>query len=408
MVHQSATESLETRQRSSGIIPLRKKTALPVEVGEFWTAKQRQMHPIHYAISYRASFKPELPDFFLRKYLPSGTGGRVLDPFGGRGTTAIQANLLGHSAVHNDLNPVCKFLASSRQTIAPLESLKATLGSLDLAKRNRRIEKGEKERLSPFFHEKTLIELMNLRHELKRNESPEMKYIGLTALSRLHGHSDGFFSVYSFPQISIMPGAQRRNNLKRGVVPDYRGIRERIERKMARDLSQPLPAHYHAASVQNHYCGHDARDLASVKSESVDLIVTSPPFLNKVDYLTDNWMRAWFLDLEERIEAIELMVTPDLNEWVRFMNDVIVEMGRLLVPGGRAVIEVGEVSVGGKILNLEEFLANLSPIRVPGGRMEAERVFIHSQKFTKLANCWDVRNNELGTNTNRCIVIRKE
>lgn len=41
--------------------------------GEFWTAKQRQGHPIHHTVSYRASFKPELPSFFMKEFLKRKT-----------------------------------------------------------------------------------------------------------------------------------------------------------------------------------------------------------------------------------------------------------------------------------------------------------------------------------------------
>ena len=76
-----------------------KKNQSQISVGEFWTAKQRQAHPIHYTVSYRAAFKPELPSFFIQEYLGKKKK-VVLDPFGGRGTTAIQANLDGHYAIH--------------------------------------------------------------------------------------------------------------------------------------------------------------------------------------------------------------------------------------------------------------------------------------------------------------------
>jgi hypothetical protein len=85
----------------------------------------------------------------------------------------------------------------------------------------------------------------------------------------------------------------------------------------------------------------------------------------------------------------------------------MVEMGRLLKPGARAVIEVGEVISGGKTVNLEELLMENLPLKVKGGILKAEKVYINSQKFTKLANCWDVKNNVKGTNANRCLVIRK-
>ena len=35
-----------------------------------------------------------------------------------------------------------------------------------------------------------------------------------------------------------------------------------------------------------------------IDNESVHLTVTSPPFLDVVDYKADNWLRCWFLDID--------------------------------------------------------------------------------------------------------------
>jgi DNA modification methylase len=80
---------------------------------EFWTSKQRQEFPLHYILSYRASFKAELPDFFLFENFQNKAT-RVLDPFGGRGTTALQANLLRRIAFHNDINPISEKIAYAK------------------------------------------------------------------------------------------------------------------------------------------------------------------------------------------------------------------------------------------------------------------------------------------------------
>jgi hypothetical protein len=387
--------------------PVRRYPEYPVHRGEFWTARQRQMHPVHYSVSYRASFKPELPDFFMQRYLTGRSV--VLDPFGGRGTTALQANLNGHAAVHNDISPVSVFISSSRKSIPPIERIAARLESLDLARLGRPWTPEEKDRFSPFFHERTFRELIGLRSVwMDERHDDELNYIMLTALTRLHGHSDGFFSAYSFPQISIPPEAQRRNNEKRGVMPGYRNVAERILKKARRDLSRPIPDAFHTASRSNRYLRGDARTLKGVRASSVDLIVTSPPFLDKVDYAKDNWMRAWFIGVEEEVRSLSMAVFSDPEEWLGFMKDAILEMGRVLRVGGRAVIEVGEVEYGNRILYLEELLASLFPLRLRTGTLRVEELFLHTQEFTKLANCWDVKNNEKGTNTNRCLVIRKE
>ncbi len=365
------------------------------------------MHPMHYTVSYRASFKPELPDFFIQRYLPGGKG-VVLDPFGGRGTTILQANLLGFQGIYNDLNPASVFLAKARQIVPPLEDVLVRLSALDLKSRRPAPSTSEKERFLPFFHPSTFSEILNLREALLSDmDDPSMCTIGLAALSRLHGHSDGFFSVYSFPQISIMPSAQRRNNLARGQKPEYRDVKVRIRKKLERDYALPIPEAFAGAAARNVYLNGDARKLKGVRTGSVDLIVTSPPFLDKVDYQADNWMRAWFLDLEEKAGSAPLMITPDVGEWRDFMRSVIAEMGRVLKPGGKAVIEVGEVKKGRNLHNLEDEMISSLPIQIGSRRIEARELLLNVQSFTKLSNCWDVSNNLKGTNSNRCLVLEK-
>tara|TARA_Y100001937_G_scaffold112525_2_gene160233 strand:+ start:57593 stop:58972 length:1380 start_codon:yes stop_codon:yes gene_type:complete len=387
-----------------------KASDVPVTVGELWTSRQRQMHPIHYTVSYRASFKPELPDYFIKRFLADRDSAHVLDPFGGRGTTTIQSNLNGFSATHNDLSPIAGFLGRARRRIPDFEELESRLGSIELSSKKSNISDRDFVRLEPFFHEKTIHEIQNLKQlHLDNRDDPALSYIALTALSRLHGHSDGFFSVYSFPQISIMPDAQRRNNQKRGLTPEYKAIKERILKKMKRDLSQELHPSFNAAAAGNRYLSCDARNLEGVETSSVDLIVTSPPFLDKVDYKKDNWMRAWFLGVEDRMDDLPLAIFARLEQWKDFMREAIREFGRILKPGGHAVIEVGEVVSQNEMIFLEREMAEMLPLEVQGGgRVVAQEICINQQEFTKLANCWKVTNNSRGTNTNRCLVIRKE
>lgn len=85
--------------------------SIPVYVGEFWTAKQRDGHSLH-EVSYRACYKPQLPDYFISRY--AGANCVVFDPFLGRGTTLIQARLRGCHVVGSDVNPLCLRLTKPR------------------------------------------------------------------------------------------------------------------------------------------------------------------------------------------------------------------------------------------------------------------------------------------------------
>ena len=84
---------------------------LPTHVDEFWTAKQRAGHSLH-EVSYRACYKPQLPAYFIEKFCKPESV--VYDPFMGRGTTLIEAQLHGHRVIGNDVNPLSKILASPR------------------------------------------------------------------------------------------------------------------------------------------------------------------------------------------------------------------------------------------------------------------------------------------------------
>ena len=102
---------------------------LPVYVNEFWTAKQRAAHSLH-EISYRACFKPQLPRFFISRLTRPGE--LVHDPFLGRGTTALEAALLGRRAAGNDRNPLSRLLLEPRFDPPPLVEVAARLAGLDL------------------------------------------------------------------------------------------------------------------------------------------------------------------------------------------------------------------------------------------------------------------------------------
>jgi len=80
-------------------------------LNEFWTARQRQANALH-EISYRACFKPQLPEFFISRLTEPGD--TVYDPFMGRGTTPVQAALMGRRAVGNDINPLSIVLTVRR------------------------------------------------------------------------------------------------------------------------------------------------------------------------------------------------------------------------------------------------------------------------------------------------------
>ena len=374
--------------------------AVPVYVNEFWTARQRQANPIH-EVSYRACFKPQLPRFFIERL--SGAGDVVYDPFMGRGTTLVEAGLLGRIPYGCDVSPVSSCLVTPRLRIPSFSDVSARLDEIDY-----QLDVDFPEDLLTFYHPETLREICSLRQYLfQRQESGQFDslddWIRMVALNRLTGHSPGFFSVYSLPpNQAVSLKSQAKINQKRDQVPPRRLVSELIRKKSKRLLSESndeLREMVGQVGDQAVVLSQMADSTPQIADESVALVVTSPPFLDIVDYATDNWLRCWFLGVDTK--GVEMTVPTKLGHWEESMTEVFRELFRIVHRGGFVAFEVGEVRKGK--VKLE------SAVLRCGYRVgfEPGLVMINDQQFTKTANCWGIDNNSKGTNTNRIVVFSK-
>ena len=375
---------------------------VPVYRGEFWTAKQRQAASIH-EVSYRACFKPQLPAYFISRLTKSGD--TVYDPFSGRGTTAVEAALHGRKVAANDINPLSAILTRPRLEAPDLDAIAARLAEIDLSAKSV-IETD----LSMFFHVDTLREISALRAYLhERNvhgaEDAIDRWIRMVATNRLTGHSKGFFSVYTLPP-NQATSAQRqiKINQQRAQTPEYRDTRALIlkkTRQLQHDLDDAQRACLHAAAAGAQFLTGKADATHSIAARSVQLTVTSPPFLDIVQYASDNWLRCWFNNLDADAIAAAITMSRTIDDWNVTMARVFTELYRVTRKNGWVAFEVGEVRKGK--LRLEEHVVPLGT----GAGFTCEAILFNEQRFTKTANIWGIGNNEAGTNSNRIVVFRK-
>lgn len=370
--------------------------------GSFWTVQQRQACSLQ-EVSYRACFKPQLPRYFIERL--TSPGDVVYDPFSGRGTTGIEAGLLGRNVVLNDINPLGILLARPRFFIPDLGDLEQRLRSIDLTTA-RRADRD----LSMFYHSRTESELVGLKTYLderqKAGEEDELdQWIRMVATNRLTGHSKGFFSVYSLPpNQAASPQSQLKINARLKQTPDYRDVVKIVLKKsksLISDVSQDVAIRLRAAGNRGQFLCEDARRTAAVGEGSVQLVVTSPPFLDVVQYAQDNWLRFWFNGISNEDVAHRMTMHRKLDDWSRAMGDVFRELFRVVRPNGWVAFEVGEVS-GGSI-HLDEAVV---PLGVAAG-FRFGGVMINEQTFTKTSNIWGVNNNGKGTNTNRIVLFQR-
>ncbi len=377
--------------------------AIPVYEQEFWTSRQRQASPVH-EISYRACFKPQLPAYFIERLTQEGD--LVYDPFSGRGTTAIEAALRGRSVMANDVNPLSAVLTYPRLELPSVTEVDARLRTLKFSARP---PSGLD--LSMFFHPDTEYELLGLREYLYRrirsgHEDSADRWIRMVATNRLTGHSPGFFSVYTLPpNQAVSADDQVRINARLKQEPEYRDIRALILKKTMQlqgRLSAAERWRLRRAAEEALLLSKDARGTREIPTDSIQLTVTSPPFLDVVQYARDNWLRCWFNGFDAEAIGSRITMAREVEQWTGEMAGVFAELYRVTRPGGWVAFEVGEVRRGA--VKLDEIVA---PIGLAAG-FACEAILINAQRFTKTANIWGVSNNKLGTNSNRIVLFRKD
>ena len=368
---------------------------IPYFVNEFWTAAQRRAHSLQ-EISYRACFKPQLPEFFIARL--TAPGDAVHDPFMGRGTTPLQAALMGRRPLGNDINPLSLLLTRPRLSPPTPAQVAARLEEVPWS-----AAEAERDDLLAFYHPETLRQLAALRAWLLRRApldcsapDPVDDWIRAVALTRLTGHSPGFFSVYTLPpNQAVQVDAQIKINARRNQVPPRRNVAAIILKKTLALLRDGPPGAHPPAQLSV----GPASATPDIRDGSVALVVTSPPFLDVVQYDSDNWLRCWFAGIEAG--SVTASLHRSEASWTEMVRAVLTEQARLLRAGGHIAFEVGEVRRGTVLL---ERLVWQAAAGLPFERLA---VIVNKQPFTKTAHCWGIGNNAVGTNTNRIVLLRR-
>jgi methylase of polypeptide subunit release factors len=208
--------------------------------------------------------------------------------------------------------------------------------------------------------------------------------------------------VYTLPPNQALSAqSQEKINRARGQTPPRRDVKAIIAKKTRLLLSSVDAGDRSRLGA----CSRTARWITGSAADefwephTVDLVVTSPPFLDVVDYAGDNWLRGWFCGIEA--DGVEIALHRKVGDWQAFVGRVFRQLARLLRPGGYVAFEVGEVKHGA--VRLEEAVL---PCGLAAG-FEPTCILINQQAFTKTANIWGVANNRRGTNTNRIVVFRQ-
>ncbi len=309
-------------------------------------------HDIH---PYPAKFIPQIPAGLIARL--SSRGETVLDPFGGSGTTALEAVRLGRKAISVDANPLSALIGRVKTARLDLESTKALhvhhaaiVAQLNGGDLDSDLLIGQYGSLAPkianrekWFADTAYGELLLIRSRISELEDGPTRDIALVALSRMVirvSFQDSETRYKSVPR-SVPSGETLKRYLR-----EFDAVLSSVSRNEA-------STRY---GITRFVCG----DIRSVKSEllpdgAADLVVTSPPYGNATDYHLYHRFRLLWLGFDPialgRIEIGSHLKhqrqASGFDSYLEDMEASLITMHRALKPGRYAALVIGDSVYGG-------------------------------------------------------------
>ena len=256
---------------------------------------------------YPAKFVPQIPSWAIR-YARLDVGETVLDPFCGCGTTLVEARIIGVNSYGIDIDPLARLI--TRVKVTPLYPNKPELTYI-AAKRLVQQIRNDSSKVDLhdqpdvklhynwrfWFNENTMKMLIKIKRNIRSfippsvSEDSETKAIReffLVCLSSIVKK----VSYLDEDQIKVRRSLSK---VRRGARNPFDAFEEAIQKNIIRILSFAKKCKAHPQTYAK-VIGNDARSLPLL-DRSIDLIVTSPPYVNAIDYPFAHKHELFILDL---------------------------------------------------------------------------------------------------------------
>ena len=241
--------------------------------------------PIHRWVPWIAGFSGDFVGDALDRYLTGN--GTVLDPFSGVGTTLVEAILRGHIAIGFEINPyavlACRTKVNAHRI--DVESLYGEMLRFQIFYREKTYAnyvpkstppQGFKTR-SAFYSPKVLRKVLILQDFIDTIEYPNLQDLFKLAFAS---------TMVRYSNYSYEPSLGRRASAGKPAIEDFpvgQAILDRLS-EMAQDISwfqQSLANRDpHVQIINDSFFEHESY----LDPETIDLIITSPPYLNNYHY----------------------------------------------------------------------------------------------------------------------------
>ena len=317
---------------------------------------------LHQIGPYIGKLRPDLARKLVLSY--SAQGGWVWDPFAGCGTIPLECRLLGRNVLAGDINPYACALTRAKlhaptfdgRVLQRLSEL--SIAFLESGKGNRACYP---EWVRRFFHPRTLRETSSLMQHLLHQRQ---YFLAGCLLGILHHQRPGFLS---YPASHLVPYL-RDKMFPRDRFPQAYEYREPISRlrakaiRVLRDPPQDTAFRYRVIqkSVFEQY----------LPPRSVDAIITSPPYMNALDYARDNRLRLWFLGIDD-YSTVQQQEMRKIGQFQAELEVLIPILTATLKPGAPCILILGDAARNGKRHDIPGMIKRIVTSKAPSLTLEA-------------------------------------
>jgi hypothetical protein len=283
---------------------------------------------------YLEGFSSSFVSSVFEKYLSNAK--KILDPFSGIGTTPIYLSINGIKSYYCEVNPVLQNLVISKSQVLNLdridkiklvnkiEKIKKNLKNLNLENKDLELDKNYKFLFnkSIFFESSNYLLTLKLKSFSRKINDKLLKslfdiavYSSLLSASLLKRAGDVRFKT--------------KKDLKNKKIPS---ILKLVIEKL--DLIQRDLERINKPKVTPKLICINSKDLINIKSEKLDGVITSPPYLNGTNYFRNTKLELWYMEeINEKISLRDFRnetITAGINDVSSKTNKEVISEVKIL------------------------------------------------------------------------------
>src|SRR3989338_11397521 len=335
--------------------------------------------PIYNWFYYKDGFSKELVDLLINMF-GLKKGDTVLDPFCGSGTTLVACKQAGINAIGLDVLPTAIFASQVKIVEYDSESLREEAKIL-FRRKFHQLEWEFPKIMRAMINKYALADIAFFSSQIDRLKNKDFFTLALLNAS--------IKVSYAWKDGGVI-------KIKKHPVPPLRSLFRRVVYHMINDVESQEKTDASVIVKQE-----DARKT-SLPDNSVDAIITSPPYLNNIDYTNLYAIEDFFMKMRHVPSLRSFLGIRDDSDqkeaYFEDMKQVISEMHRVLKKGGHAAIVIGNAYLNGEV-DSDLIVAHMAH----EAGFEVEKLIVLNKRFA-LEN----RTKKIGTLRESLIILRKK